>query len=215
MINLLEWKELGETLLLEEEPLLTYCLKLPTFTGAKKGEKRLQRYYSRMEQVWLRYFTTELYAQCLQEFREKREKSHLFIPWSLSIVGECVPISEHILSVGLTAQSKRGKEVTQWAFFSELWDSKKGFPLVLEQQEVIASLSEGQCFETLKKVLKQQKDIEFYPNYLERFQDFFSKRKIFFDETGVFAYFDQGTIAVPEEGILKFMLFSENYSCTH
>lgn len=210
-----QWTQLEETLLQEGEPILTYKMKLPSFTGTKKGEKRLQRYYTRMEEVWKRYFTEELYQACCDDLTEKREKSRIFTPWNLSLIGEVEEFGDHLLSVGLTAQVKKGKSVTQCHFYSELWDCEKGYPKILSQQEPVSCYKQDELIEKIKEVLKSQKELRLFEDYQDKLQGYFSKRQFYFTKEGVFVYFDQGSIAAPEEGILKFMLFSENYSCTH
>lgn len=200
----LEWNQEQGSFDVEGEEVLRWNMELPLFSKTTFGEKRVVRYYKRVEGIWKNRWEKEIYAQSIADLSLKREKSRVFTPWSVSIKGEGAYLTPHICTVQLQAQQKKGKGLTYFTYSTVLWNCKEGVPLSMKKL-----LSASRQKDWVARIIEQaekQKDLQLFRNYPASIGRNFSWNHSFFTKNEIIFYFHQGTIAPWEEGIVKIPL---------
>lgn len=201
---LFQYYENNGILDMEGEDVLHWQLKLPTFQGTLRGEKRLEKFYKKVENHWIHHWNHDVYDSACDDLLKKRQHSRVFQPWRVSIFAECTPLSPHLYSISLTSQQKMGKGLTFFDFSTILWDIAQGCPSS-PKKLLSTHWNKDWCSQAIS-LAETKEELQLLPHYPQLISAHFDKNNIFFDKNGLCVFFRQGTIAPWEEGIVKFIL---------
>lgn len=191
---------------LEEEGVLHWSLVLPEFSGTKKGEKRLQRYYQKVGVVWKKHWFSALYPLVSEAFQEEKHP----LPWSVSLEGEVIDLSAlfqgEICSISLTYVEKRGKARRNVRFFSDLWDCAQGVPLSPRHFPPLKGRKIGEFRQKVSEICEKREDFLLLSQYEEGLERYICFENTHFTQEGVEFFVPQGTVAGRVEGVPKFLI---------
>ena len=127
------WREQSKTLTLEDSPVLTYHISVPTLTGGGYGVRRVHQYYEHMERTWLARWQKQTYLLACLNQSHQQQTSHPFQPWTADLTGEGQLLTEHLFSVSFTCRECHGDGRPHLTRTCDLWDLHLGAPVPLRQ----------------------------------------------------------------------------------
>ena len=180
--------------------VLRAAVTLPQFEGRRA--RRLNRYYRRFAQSFLKYCERELYPRAAALCREKMAVS---APWSVSAAKLSYTVTyenDTLLSLYADA-AEENLPPCQTLRRADTWELSSALPLPLGEL-----LGEG-WKKALRKRIRDEaraRAESFYGDYRIRLRRFFSSRNFYLREDGVCLFYQMRTLAPASEGIVEFFV---------
>lgn len=196
-------------LTLEEEPVLTLSLRVPTLEGDTPPLRRIGRCFARQAQVWRTRWEGPLYAMACAALTEAREQSRSFVPWTAALDFTVTRCGGGVLSLHTDAAERHGTARPLLVRSGETWDLSSGTPVSLSslfpprtrwRQQVLSAI-EAQCAGRAASG-----EFLFYEDWPRRVAADFHPDNFYLTEDGIVVFYPLHTLCPAAEGIPEFPL---------
>lgn len=200
------WQEERRTLTLTGETVLEVYLSWPKVGG--KHMRNVDRYYTRLYQLWKNHWEREGYWQACADLAQQRERSRPFRVWQAELSGQVTLDQDGFLSIAMLAREVQGDGRTLEYRWGDTWRREDGSVVTLKE---LFAQKKG-----WKKRLEQElnqavQDCRQRGTYLDEelqlpLRRWCSGQRFALSEEGLEVYFPQCTIAPAVEGAVVLRL---------
>ena len=198
-----------EVLSFQDEPVLELSLALPAPPWDGRGGAKIQAFYDRMGQLWLRRWKEVLFPRAARALEEARARARPFSPWKAGLRCRISWEDGEVLSLCLDAAEEDGTSRPRVLRTADTWDLRHGAPLSLPER-----LSCGRHWrravlaEVRRQVLQRSETGEhtFYIDVERRIRRHFSPERFLLTPQGVSVFYPVYALGPWAEGIPVFPL---------
>ena len=200
------WKRV---LKLEGEAVLNLSLRRPSLPEETAGERRVERYYARVEQRWRERWEGELYRRACQAAAAAREQSRPFRPWEASLDYTVTLQDEALLSLYLDAYEYTGGAHGLTTRRADTWEPRTGtvrtlssfFPPRKRWRRLVLLDMQAQA----RRRIASGESL-FYDDWQERMEREFDPERFYLTPEGLALFYPLYAVAPYAEGIPVFVL---------
>ncbi len=126
-----EVKEQVWNMTLEGEPVLHCVLTWPELKGTWKGINAINRYYSRVVQIWQRRWEREVYLRACLDLADRRAKGRPFQLWQAQLTTQITRQEGELLSLIQDGTEQAGYDRPVTVRRGDTWSLDQGAPRTL------------------------------------------------------------------------------------
>lgn len=197
-----------QNLKLNEKTILQYHIQRPSFPDSGHL-RRLEQYFTRLEQQWKVRWECSLYHKAAQFYAEQSNQN-IFIPWHANMDYEITFWKPPILSMRINVKEQGSVSPPVSLCIGEVWDCSSGYPCSLRsflptrqhhwksnlvqqlQKQAQNRLDKGECL--------------FHKDCLSIIKQNFDSNRFYLTETGLVIYYPLYTLGSYGEGIPTFTI---------
>lgn len=192
---------------LEGECVLRCALTRPELTGTWRGIGKINRYYSRVAEVWRSRWEKELFCRVCLELADRRAQGRPFRPWRAELTTQVTRQEGDLLSLWQEGREHWGYETPVLLRRGDTWSLAEGAPRTLRsfypgqhrwKRQVLTQVKEqAQArLETGETLLDEDCVHTLHRN--------FTPEHYYLTQSGVQVFFPMYTVASGGEGIPTF-----------
>ncbi len=188
--------------------VLQYHIRRPSFSDSGKL-RRLQQYFTRLEQLWQTKWENTLYQKAAQAYAEQSNQN-IFLPWQANMDYEITFWKPSILSIRINVKEQGPVSPPVSLCIGEVWDCSSGYPCslrtflpakhrhwksdLIKQLQIQAKqrLDQGECL--------------LYRDCLLTIKQNFDSSRFYLTDAGLVIYYPMYTLGAYGEGIPTFTI---------
>ena len=145
----------GDTLSCQGEIVLRYSCTLPQLHGlSPRAQRRVNRYYRRLEETLQHHCRIRLLAQASQTAVKAHKNALPFTPWEANLSWETTLCSDYLWSLCWCWQVTAGPASLMYLWQGDVWDLTTGLPCPLNR---FAGTGKRRTRSRLRKLARQEK----------------------------------------------------------
>lgn len=188
-----------EAMLPAEENMLTYLkLEIPRFIGDAPCKKRINKFYKKKKNRLISYYTKESKTSAKTVFKKTEAYSP---PVSIELSCEIADESEIYINI-LRKFTSKYNDIVYENYFAEVWDKATGNLITLNDLLPADMRNQRQIINAVYKSCSSINNVRFYDKQKKYISKFFDKDSFYIYHDRIFIFFQPGTLAPVECGIV-------------
>ncbi len=188
--------------------VLQYHIRRPSFPNSGKL-RRLQQYFTRLEQIWQTKWENTLYQKASQAYAEQSNQN-IFLPWQANMDYEITFWKPSILSMRINVKEQGPVSPPVSLCIGEVWDCNSGYPCSLltflptKQRHWKSDLIKQLQIQAKQRL--DQGECLLYENCLLTIKQNFDSCRFYLTDAGLVIYYPMYTLGAYGEGIPTFTI---------